>query len=226
MVATGKLKYSPEYYTPSQIVARLKASPELRKEVRKEYTRLRDISQKRLKRMGKTKWANTNTYRANVNRFKKLKDIKSDYELAGRLSDLARFITSKFSTVSGQKEIMEKSLKTLKSHGYTFVNPENYLEFGEFMEQYRNQMLDMEYDSGDAADTYGVVSKFKLDPTQVEQDFRFWLDNVEAAKQLRYSDKSSINYDRVKARTMVKAGLAKNVDTALKQIKREKKNVS
>lgn len=218
----AQLKYDKEWYTPSQIVARLKASPEARKEARKEYTRLRDISQKRLKRMGKTQWARTQTYKKNVNHYKKLKDIKSDYELAGRLSDLARFIVSKYSSVAKQKEIMKKSLATLHEHGYGFVNEDNYIDFGDFMEAYRNQMLDMEYDSGDAADTYGVVSKFKLDPADVEKDFRFWLENVEAAKKLRFSDKSESNYDRVKARAMVKAGVAKNVDAALRQIKKEK----
>ena len=192
----AKLTYDPNWYIPTKIKAEIQ---ENRAAVRKEYTRLRDISQKRLKRLKAAGLDDTQTYLKNYKHYPKLKDIKSDSELAARLSDLARFITAKGSTVSGQKDIMKKSLSTLHETGYTFVNEGNFRDFGKFMEEYRNQMLDMSYDSGDAADLYGVVIKHQLDPEKVKADFEFWLENLDRAEKLRKS-KSAGNYEKTKGR--------------------------
>lgn len=193
----AKLTYDPDWYIPTKIRDELKKDPA---SVRKEYTRLRDISQKRLKRLKAAGYDDIQAYLRNVNHYPKLKDIKSNNELASRLSDLSRFILAKSSTVSGNKKIMYKNLTTLHDTGYNFVNEENFRDFGKFMEEYRNQMLDMSYDSGDAADLYGVVIKHKLDPKQVEEEFEFWLENVDKAMKLRKSKASEGNYKKVRAR--------------------------
>jgi hypothetical protein len=192
----AKLTYDPNWYIPTKIKAEIQ---ENRAAVRKEYTRLRDISQKRLKRLKAAGLDDTQAYLKNYKHYPKLKDIKSDAELASRLSDLSRFITAKASTVSGQKDIMKKSLTTLHDNGYKFVNEGNFRDFGKFMEEYRNQMLDMSYDSGDAADLYGVVVKHQLDPEKVKADFEFWLENLDKAQKLKKS-KSAGNYEKTKAR--------------------------
>lgn len=192
----AKLTYDPNWYIPTKIKAEFQ---ENRAAVRKEYTRLRDIAQKRLKRLKAAGLDDTQAYLRNYKHYPKLKDIKSDSELAARLSDLARFITAKGSTVSGQKDIMKKSLSTLHDTGYTFVNEGNFRDFGKFMEEYRNQMLDMSYDSGDAADLYGVVVKHQLDPEKVKADFEFWLENLDRAEKLKKS-KSAGNYEKTKGR--------------------------
>lgn len=192
----AKLTYDPNWYIPTKIKAEIQ---ENRAAVRKEYTRLRDISQKRLKRLKAVGLDDTQAYLRNYKHYPKLKDIKSDSELAARLSDLARFITAKGYTVSGQKDIMKKSLSTLHDTGYTFVNEGNFRDFGKFMEEYRNQMLDMSYDSGDAANLYGVVVKHQLDQEKVKVDFEFWLENLDRAEKLRKS-KSAGNYEKTKGR--------------------------
>lgn len=192
----AKLTYDPNWYIPTKIKAEIQ---ENRAAVRKEYTRLRDIAQKRLKRLKAAGLDDTQAYLKNYKHYPKLKDIKSDAELASRLSDLSRFITAKGSTVSGQKDIMKKSLTTLHDKGYKFVNEGNFRDFGKFMEEYRKQMLDMSYDSGDAADLYGVVIKHQLDPEKVKADFEFWLENLDRAEKLRKS-KSAGNYEKTKGR--------------------------
>lgn len=177
--------YDVGWYTPSEIKAKLEAGGSLEKEVRKEYTRLRDISQKRLKRLAAAGYTDTDVYKKNVSHYPKLKDIKTKSELAQRLSDLSRFVASSQSTVKGLKEREKKVLQTLKKSGYKYVNESNLSDFGEFMEYYRDAMYDMEYDSGDAADLYTVVEKNKLDPEKVKEDFDFWLENIEDAKKIR-----------------------------------------
>lgn len=204
----AKLTYDIEYYRLDKILGKLKGeigdATTNRKEIRAEYTRLRDIAQKRLKRMGETKFRETNTYKFNVKHYPKLKDIKSINELAGRLADLARFIVDPYGTLAKQKEIMKKSLTTLHENDYTFVTEENYIEFGKFMEYYRDTHYDEIYDSGDAADAYGVTVKHQIDPEKVKEDFEFWLENIQAAKGLRRSKQSIGNYDKMKTRVSKK----------------------
>lgn len=194
----SKPTYDYEWYFPSNIAAMLKAGKA--KEVRKEYTRLRDISQKRLKRLAAAGYEESQTYKQNVAHFPKLKDIKSPFDLAQRLSDLSRFITSPRSTVSGMKSTRSKALDKLHEHGYDFVNQSNLDAYGEFMEEYRNQKLDREYDSGDAADAFRVLEKHGVDPKDAEADFEFWIDNVKTASKLRKSKSSYGDPAKLKAR--------------------------
>ena len=200
----AKLTYDIEYYRLDKLIGKLKGeigdAVANRKEIRAEYTRLRDIAQKRLKRMGETKFRETNTYKFNVKHYPKLKDIKSINELAGRLVDLSRFIIDPYGTLAKQKEIMKKSLNTLHEHDYTFVTEENYIEFGKFMEYYRDTHYDEIYDSGDAADAYGVTVKHNIDPDKVKADFELWLENIDKAKELRRSKQSNGNYEKMKKR--------------------------
>lgn len=200
MAARARLTYDFSWYTPSEIKAKLEAGGDLEKQVRKEYTRLRDISQKRLKRLAAAGYTDTEVYQRNYKHYPKLKDIKSKSELSQRLSDLSRFVGSSQSTVKGIKERNKQTLDTLKEHGYGFVNEGNLSDFGDFMEQYRDQLLDMDYDSGDAAELYRIVEKHGLDPDKVAQDFEFYLDNLEKAAALRKAKSSTGNEEAFKKR--------------------------
>ena len=198
MAKRASLSYEPEFYSPSNIRTYIKENGV--GDIRKEYTRLRDISQKRLKRMGSTMWARTQTYKRNVNHYPLLKDIKSEAELASRLSDLSRFISRKTGTVSGMETQMKKALKTLHEKQYNFVTRENYLDFGEFMEEYRFQKLDEQYDSGDAAETYNLLEQHRIDPTKVKEDFEFWLANKAILEDLPTGKGGQIQEKTLKSR--------------------------
>ena len=198
MAKRASLSYEPEFYSPSNIRTYIKENGAA--DIRKEHTRLRDISQKRLKRMGSTMWARTQTYKRNVNHYPLLKDIKSEAELASRLSDLSRFISRKTGSVSGMEAQMKKALKTLHENQYNFVTRENYLDFGEFMEEYRFQKLDEQYDSGDAAETYNLLEQHRIDPTKVKEDFEFWLANRKILEDLPTGKGGQIKEATLKSR--------------------------
>ena len=198
MAKKASLSYEPEFYSPSNIRTYIKENGA--GDIRKEYTKLRDISQKRLKRMGSTMWARTQTYKRNVNHYPLLKDIKSEAELASRLSDLSRFISRKTGTVSGMETQMKKALKTLHENQYNFVTRDNYLDFGEFMEEYRFQKLDEQYDSGDAAETYNLLEQHRIDPTKVKEDFEFWLANKAILEDLPTGKGGQIQEKTLKSR--------------------------
>jgi len=245
MAKIARPTYEFSWYTPSEIKAKLDAGGDLEKEVRKEYTRLRDISQKRLKRLAAAGYTDTEAYKRNVNHYPKLKDIKSKSELAQRLSDLSRFVASSQSTVSGIKKREQKVLETLGEHNYDFVNEGNLKAFGDFMEEYRDQLLDMEYDSGDAADLYRIVEKNKIDPADIKEKFETYLNDLEATEDLfniakrhrlpiaevmKDADFYLANIDIVRSLKVTKASMG-NIDKFKKRIekqlkKREKVNLS
>lgn len=183
----AKPTYDPDWYTPANIKNFIAADPANIKAVRKEYTRLRDIEQKRIKRMAaEPKYTRTQVYKQNAGKYPKLSEMKGD-RLPYLLSALQRFVSAKGSTISGIKEIRAKQLETLHKHDYTFVNEENLSDFGEFMEEFRAQKLDEQYDSGDAADTFYMVQKHGLDPADIEKEFTWWLENHQEASKMKKS---------------------------------------
>lgn len=203
MAKTATLTHDKDWYNPVKLKALL-ANKETAGAVRKEYTRLRDISQKRLKRLKAAGFAGTQTYKRNYKHYPVLKKIKTDEELAARLTDLAFFIMNPSSKVRKARARMIKSIDTLHSHGYTWVSQDNYIKFGEFMESYRDTMMDMIYDSGDAVELFSVVEKHNLNPMKVKEDFDLWLENLATAEKLNYSAKSAGDYDKMKKRLEVK----------------------
>lgn len=162
-------------------------------ELRKEYQRLRSLVNKRLKRMeaasekpGAPDWTGTKTYRENVGKYKPLREIETSGELRQLLHDVARTASAVSGSIEGMKAIMYQQLATLHSHGYTFVNEQNYQDFGRFMEEARELHLDLIYGSDDIADLHTVFREANMDwravgvegPFEtVEQNFIWWLDH-------------------------------------------------
>ena len=84
------------------------------KAMRREYTKMRDIAQKRIQRMGKTQFQETETYRNNRFGFKRLRDL-DPRDFAKAYSELSKFVTAKGSTIKGQTEIMRKTAAKLNT---------------------------------------------------------------------------------------------------------------
>lgn len=148
------------------------------KEMRTEYARLREVARKRLSRMEDTPAERSQAYRMNRMRFEKPQSqIESVGELGRRLSDLARFINAKSSTVTGQREIRNKSIQTLREHGYEFINEKNIYEFGEFMEWYRQSEYAQIISSDPAADLFGINVRLGMPIEDVKKNFMFFMEN-------------------------------------------------
>lgn len=98
--ARASLKYKPEIYTPFA----LESWPD--KELRKEYTRLRDIARKRLKRLSQDPISGTSdVYKEFAGGFPTIKSMRADRKaLEQALADVARFVRTKESTVGGARE--------------------------------------------------------------------------------------------------------------------------
>lgn len=140
--------------------------------MRAEYTRMRDVAQKRIKRLGK-QFPESKAYQSHAKGFPKLKDI-DPRDFAKAFSELAKFVKAKGSTVTGQKEIKSKTIKTWQDQGLN-LNQKNYDKTIKILEEMRKQKI--VYGSDKAVEL--AESMLDLDDQQTNQ----WLDHLETMLQ-------------------------------------------
>lgn len=181
---TAKLKYDADIYTPQG----LKTLTD--KQVRKEYSRLRSIAQKRLKRMGKSEWADSRTYEKNVNKYVPLKDLSTPSLVRHRLSELSRFITNKKSSITGQNDIRERTVKTLNERGYHFITEENFKQFTDFMDWARGATLGLMFDSKRILEKYDELTDEYTDEDDIRDAFNEWTRQRDSNKKPKIQNRN------------------------------------
>lgn len=131
------------------------------KDARKEYSRLRSIWRKRYERLLKSDYKDINLVKDRpIQRYKQLKDIKSDREIYHLLSELAAIIASDRTTVTGLKKQEKEQMQHINDvYGTELKTHEDLLNFGRFMEQLRDFAFDRIYDSDFAVDLYADGEK-------------------------------------------------------------------
>lgn len=147
--------------------------------MRKAYTEMRDVAQKRLKRMGESEFSSSKTYQQYQGGFQKLKDIdKRDFAKA--FSELSKFVGSKASSISGQRSIRDKTIATWREQGLN-LNPRNYDKAIKILEEMRRRKI-----------TYGSDKVVELADTMLyldEQQTAEWLEHIDTL--LEHSDEVS-----------------------------------
>lgn len=166
------LRWERDAYTPAALQQREYA------ELKKEYTRLRDIAQKRLKRMGETEWATADVYRQNVGKYPVIKDIGNKSELIDRLNAISRFVMAERGSVSGLERERRKSVAALKSHGYTFVTKENFRAFAEFMGWAKATYGNKAFSSERVYDVFEKAYQMQTPPEVLKQNFLWYYENI------------------------------------------------
>ena len=125
----------PKQTTVQQLMRRaLRGQSEL-KAIRAEYSELRKIANKRIKR------AQAKGELMDVEQFRTTKSIMSgadsNVNLVKSYNEVVKFLNSKRSTVKGREEIRKKTRETLQKLGYQGITEENDKLFGEFMNEWR-----------------------------------------------------------------------------------------
>lgn len=165
--------YEPKWYTVqgAETMVRI-GTPDDMSTMRTEYTRMRDAAQKRLKRLAK-QFPESQAVKRHPNGFPKLRDIDPrDFPKA--FSELAKFLKAKGSTVSGQREIKEKTINTWQKQGLN-VNQKNYDKVIKILEEMRRQKI-----------VYGSDKVVELADTMLELDDKQtnnWLDKLDILLQ-------------------------------------------
>ena len=134
-----KFWFDEKWYTVqgAETMARLGTKDDM-STMRAEYTRMRDVAQKRIKRLGK-QFPESKAYQTHIKGFAKLKDLDPrDFPKA--FAELAKFVRAKGSTVTGQKQIKEKTIKTWQDQGLN-LNSRNYEKTIKVLEEMRKQKI-------------------------------------------------------------------------------------
>lgn len=115
------------------------------KAMRKEYSRLRAVAMKRLERLSESDFSKSDMYKVYKDKFKSLTEIDNAH-LSSYLSELNRFLASNLSTVSGQRDLMDQRIETLREYGID-INRNNFWLVMDIMEYMREHYKDLIYDS-------------------------------------------------------------------------------
>ena len=161
--------FDEKYYTVqgAETMARLWTKDDLAT-MRAEYTRMRDVAQKRIKRLGE-QFPESKAYQTHQKGFAKLKELDSrDFPKA--FAELAKFVKAKGSTVTGQKQIKEKTIKTWQDQGLN-LNQKNYDKTIKILEEMRRRKI--VYGSDKAVEL--ADSMIDLDDQQTNE----WLDHLD-----------------------------------------------
>ena len=165
--------YDEKWYTVqgAETMARVGTKDDLAT-MRAEYTRMRDVAQKRIKRLGK-QFPESKAYQSHKQGFAKLKELDPrDFPKA--FAELAKFVRAKGSTVTGQKQIKEKTIKTWQDQGLN-LNSKNYDKTIKILEEMRKQKI--VYGSDKAVEL--ADSMLDLDDQQTNE----WLDHLDTLLQ-------------------------------------------
>ena len=164
--------------------------------IRAEYRRLRDIAQKRLKRLAEAE-PGSYAYKTNKGKYPGARGMSTE-QMRKALPDLARFIAARSGTVRGIKEQRTKALATLHAHGYTGINKSNLRAFGEFMEEWRSNKAAHKRGSPTAVETFEFTQKHNIPWETVKQDFAAWLTQrkkLESYVQKRHKSGAEVSAD-------------------------------
>ena len=136
------------------------------KEIRAEYSRMRDAAQKRLQRLDKSEFSESKAALMHPFGFPKLKEI-DERDLPKAMNELFRFLRAGTSTVYGQREAKEKTIEKFNKagfykEGFDLHDPENFKNFISVMERVRK--LKITYGSDYAREFTEMV--MKLPPKQ------------------------------------------------------------
>lgn len=184
------LKWQQEDYNP---VVQIALRRHTEKELRQEYTRLRDIAQKRLSRIGATEFAESQTYKNWAGRFPVTRSIKDPKTLALALADVANYVGGGM-TLKTMKQQRARSLETLHEHKYSDINEANFIRFGNFMDKYRAAKLDVLNDSKRAVKIFLANPERKnLSPSRLQELFK--AEDIKDYKAKGYTFLTRKNYD-------------------------------
>ena len=171
----------PDIETPYDILRAVRSGEITEKQLRDQYTVLRDRAQKQLKRMMGSqysipgRWADVEKRGA----FWKLSELRDVREIAYALNDLQEFINAPSASVSGRRKQEKEIISMLHEHGYTGINKENIGQFGQFMEKMRLRYGGRKnYPSGDLAQFYSDSKSqgwaIPVDETELMGAFLQW----------------------------------------------------
>ena len=132
--------WSPETYTLQALESIARgANRDDWAAIKTEYTRLRDIAHKRIKRLGESEFKKSAAYQSHKMDFPKLKNLKPE-DIPAAMAEMVKFLGAKTSTVSGQRSRRAKTIDAWQKQGLD-LNEKNYNKVMALMKEMRSRKL-------------------------------------------------------------------------------------
>lgn len=176
MAGGRKSKYN--YYNPDYSRWNLGHNSKLSLDDKKDLLRkFKKTAQDRMYRLEKSKvgaqtaknWKKTLNF--NINEM-------SESDINFKIAQVASFLASDRSTVSGIKKIRKKSISKLQEHGYN-VTEENYDDFVDFMNSFGDDFVP----STQIANFFSKASGQGYNAKQINQSFKKWTEDKSKFKK-------------------------------------------
>lgn len=179
MAKKSIFSWSLETYKVEALENKIGAADELElKDIRAEYTRLRDIAHKRWMRLGRSQFANQPAYTSHAGDFPKLRKM-DPRDLPKAFANMVRFLTAQTSTLSGQKSRRQKNIEEWNKLGLNLTE-ENYDNVMQMLREMRSRKI-----------IYGSDKVLAVVETTMQKgwDFEEVLNSPKLAKMLRAPSK-------------------------------------
>lgn len=173
-----KFNLPVEQYTPYALLVKLGKEEISEKDLRREYTRLRNIAQKRIVRLNEDPLLKRleNVKDAISTGFPTLKEIgKSSTALVGHLAGLRSFLTKEESTVYGARRKFERNVRKAREAVGDFVDEGNYPDFDRFMQFARGTTRGFRVGSPEIADFFDDNAGRFNTQEEFEDAFYLWI---------------------------------------------------
>lgn len=164
----------PKLFTPYQLASMTDAA------IRKEYSKLRSIANKRLGRLqaqGLGKTARSGY------KFPTIKDIESSSRatVASELADVSRFLRDPRTTVTGEKSFLENFKEMMSEKGYADLveTPDDVYKVLDFMEEIREQNNNKVLPSGDALDALQQAQRLKIPMDRFKENIDLFVQHLD-----------------------------------------------
>lgn len=132
--------WDPDTYKVEALETKIGAANDAElKEIRSEYTRLRDIAHKRWKRLGESEFVNQPAYTSHAGDFPKLRKI-DPRDLPKAFADMVRFLKAQTSTLSGQKTRKQKNIEEWNKLGLNLTE-KNYDNVMQMLREMRSRKI-------------------------------------------------------------------------------------
>lgn len=194
-------------------------------EIRKEYSRLRDVAQKRLKRFESAGMTTYQAYQDYKDAFPVLAKLETDEDIIYALSDVSRFLRSRQLSVSGIKDIRAKAIATMQEQGIDFIDESNFSQFARFMEAWKQGKWGTSIKgSEDVLALFRFAEKRGLDPMRLGTRFGEYVQNVEELEKLPQKEGATwTDYRRALEKKGVKTGSVESLESMSESISKTAK---
>ena len=174
------------------------------KAVRKAYSALRKIANKRLKNLDKNDLGGYGAFR-----YSKLEQMHPD-EVAQELAEVSRFLRDPRHTVRGAKSFRSNVIDALHDKpGFEDINEKNFQQWADYMDYLREKYGNKLFDSGDATDVFMEAERLNIPKWVMQSQYELFRNNLDVIQNI-----SSITNEKHPGRAISNADFIRAVEQA------------